>query len=74
MTDKQTNKQTHILTFRLIERIGPEGQFFENTEFANQYCKPVPAGTIMRLDFGVDIMEIAFILFNDCQVKPLEID
>ena len=28
MTDKQTN--THIRTFRFIERIGTEGLFFEN--------------------------------------------
>ena len=29
-TDKQTNRQTDIWTFRLIERIGPEGRCFEN--------------------------------------------
>ena len=28
--DGQTDRQTHIQTFQLIERIGPEGQFFEN--------------------------------------------
>ena len=28
--DRQTHKQTDIRTFRLIERIGQEGQFFEN--------------------------------------------
>ena len=28
--DGQTHKQTDIRTFRLIERIGPEGRFFEN--------------------------------------------
>ena len=27
--DGQTNRQTDIQTFRLIERIGPEGRFFE---------------------------------------------
>ena len=27
--DEQTNKHTDIRTFGLIERIGPEGQFFE---------------------------------------------
>ena len=30
VTDRQTDKQTYIRTFQLIERIGPEGQFFEN--------------------------------------------
>ena len=30
MTDKHTDRQTNIRTFRLIERNGPEGQFFEN--------------------------------------------
>ena len=30
--DGQTNKQTHIRTFQLIERIGPEGLFFENNK------------------------------------------
>ena len=28
--DGQTDKQTNIWTFQLIERIGPEGRFFEN--------------------------------------------
>ena len=28
--DGQTNKQTHIRTLSLIEKIGPEGRFFEN--------------------------------------------
>ena len=28
-TNTQTNTQTDIRTFRLIERIGPEGRFFE---------------------------------------------
>ena len=27
--DRQTNKQTHIQTFQLLERIGLEGRFFE---------------------------------------------
>ena len=27
--DGQTNRLTHIPTFRLIERIGPDGRFFE---------------------------------------------
>ena len=30
-SDGQTNKQTHPLTFRLIERIGPEVRFSEKT-------------------------------------------
>ena len=29
----RTNKQTHIWIFQLIERIGPEGQFFENIKY-----------------------------------------
>ena len=29
-TDKQTDRQTNIWTFRLIESIGPEGRCFEN--------------------------------------------
>ena len=29
-TDRQTDKQTNIWTFRLIESIGPEGRCFEN--------------------------------------------
>ena len=31
-TDKQTDRQTHIWTFRLIESIGPEGRCFENSQ------------------------------------------
>ena len=33
VTDRQTDKQTYIRTFRLIKRIGPEGRFFENCPF-----------------------------------------
>ena len=29
-TDRQTDRQTNIWTFRLIESIGPEGRCFEN--------------------------------------------
>ena len=29
MTDRQTDRQTNIRTFRLIESIGPEGRCFE---------------------------------------------
>ena len=32
---RQTNKQTNIWTFRLIESIGPEGRCFENTVLNN---------------------------------------
>ena len=36
MTDKHTNTQTDIRTFQLIERIGPEGRFFENYKWRGQ--------------------------------------
>ena len=35
-TDKDTDRQTHIWTFRLIESIGPEGQCFENKPFTRR--------------------------------------
>ena len=31
-TDRQKDRQTHIWTNRLIENIGPEGQWFENNK------------------------------------------
>ena len=39
MTDKHTNTQTDIRTFQLIERIGPEGRFFENRKFSQMYSQ-----------------------------------
>ena len=32
-TDRQTDKHTHIWTFRLIESIGPKGRCFENPTY-----------------------------------------
>ena len=32
-TNRQPDRQTHIRTFQLIERIGPEGRFYENKSF-----------------------------------------
>ena len=40
-TNRQTNTHTDIRTFRVIERIGPEGLFFENlnvTKLKNSDC------------------------------------
>ena len=36
-THTQTHTQAHIWTFRLIESIGPEGQYFENIWVMNAY-------------------------------------
>ena len=41
-TQRQTNTQTDIWTFRLIESIGPEGRCFENSQDILVCCRPSP--------------------------------
>ena len=61
MTDRQTNKQTDIRTFRLIESIGPEGRCFENRGCRSSRKK---SGEIMTgEEKGGELLPVALLSF-----------
>ena len=65
--DGQTNTQTHIQTFRLIERIGPEGRFFEKHDILYEQ----PHTTLHALSSYFFCQCMVCLLYNEILFIPI---